>query len=121
MSAHKKAYNNEGNLTGFNYPGDPNVAPQAPSYTYTFDGMGRLNTMNETWPLTIPVVRGATYNAAGQMLTGLDTRTQNANGQLTHLVNSSMNITYNYSATQNNGKITSQVDKLEWRDSDVLL
>src|SRR5258707_5359789 len=33
-------------------------------------------------------------------------------GQLTNVHSGSMNITYNYSATQNNGKITSQVDNL---------
>jgi RHS repeat-associated protein len=44
---------------------------------------------------------------------GSETRTYNAMGQLTNItVPGSMNITYNYSPTQNNGKITSQVDSL---------
>ena len=54
------------------------------------------------------------YNAAGQMTQmGSETRTYNAMGQLTNItVPGSMNITCNYSSTQNNGKITSQVDSL---------
>jgi RHS repeat-associated protein len=44
---------------------------------------------------------------------GSETRTYNAMGQLTNItVPGSMNITYNYSPTQNNGKITSQLDSL---------
>ena len=44
-------------------------------------------------PLTL--VSGVTYNAAGQMTAGLDLRTYNNMGQLTSVVNGSMNITYN--------------------------
>src|SRR5258708_14870667 len=43
---------------------------------------------------------------------GSETRSYNVMGQVTNIHSSSMNITYNYSATQNNGKITSQVDNL---------
>ena len=53
---------NEGNLMGVTYPGDPNGIPVAPSYTYTYDGMGRLNTMTDGIVATI--VSGTTYNAA---------------------------------------------------------
>jgi len=42
----------------------------------------------------------------------VDTRTYNSMGQVTNIHSGSMNITYNYSSTQNNGKITSQVDNL---------
>src|SRR5258708_5769675 len=41
---------------------------------------------------------------------GSETRSYNVMGQVTNIHSSSMNITYNFSATQNNGKITSQVD-----------
>jgi RHS repeat-associated protein len=100
------SYNNEGKLTGVNYPGDPNGNYAPPSYSYSYDGMGRLAGMTETAPTSLTLVSGVTYNAAGQMLTGLDTRTYNSMGQLTSVYG----ITYNYSAAQNNGKITSQVD-----------
>ena len=95
------AYNTEGKLNGVTYPVDPNYRdwqgnPITPaSYSHSFDGMGRLAGMTETAPQTFTLVSGVAYNAAGQPLTGLDTRTYNANGQLTHLVNGSMNITCN--------------------------
>jgi hypothetical protein len=107
------AYNNEGKLTGVSYPGDNNYYV-SPSYSYTYDGMGRLAGMMETEnaPFTVTLVSGVTYNAAGQMTTGLDTRTYNSMGQLTSVNADAVNMTYHYSATQNNGKITSQVDNL---------
>ena len=62
------------------YPVDPNYRdpvtgnPVTPvSYSYSFDGMGRLAGMTES-VLPTTLVSGVTYNAAGQMLTGLDTR-----------------------------------------------
>jgi RHS repeat-associated protein len=105
-------YNNEGKLKGVTYPGDPNGLYPPPTYSYSYDGMGRLAGMTETAPSTYTMVSGVTYNAAGQMTAGLDTRTYNSMGQVTNIHSSSLNITYNYSATQNNGKITSQVDNL---------
>jgi RHS repeat-associated protein len=106
-------YNNEGKPTGVSYPGDPNGNPAPPTYTYSYDGMGRLAGMTETAPYNLPVLSGVTYNAAGQMTQmGSETRSYNVMGQLTNVHSGSMNITYNYSATQNNGKITSQVDNL---------
>src|SRR5271169_2270818 len=96
---------------GVTYSGDPNGIPTAPSYTYAYDAMARLNTMTDGNGGT--VVGGATYNAAGQMTSGVDTRTYNSMGQLTGITYvSSLNVTYTYSATQNNGKITSQTDNL---------
>ena len=94
-------YNNEGNLTGTAYPGDPNGYPAAPSYSYTYDGMGRLNGMGGS-----SVVSGVQYNAAGQMSAGLDTRTYNQMGQLTSISSGSLNVTYTYSTNQNIGKIS---------------
>jgi len=106
-------YNNEGRLKGINYPGDPNASPGPASYTYSYDGMGRLAGMTETAPYNLPVLSGVTYNASGQMTQmGSETRSYNIMGQLTNIHSGSLNITYNYSATQNNGKITSQVDNL---------
>ena len=73
-----------------------------PSYTYTYDGMGRLNGMGGSTS-----VSGVQYNAAGQMTAGLDTRTYNQMGQLTSISSGSLNVSYTYSATQNIGKISS--------------
>jgi RHS repeat-associated protein len=103
---------NEGHLMGVTYPGDPNQGA-VPSYTYTYDVMGRLNTMTDGNGGT--VVNGTQYNAAGQMtvMGGFETRSYNNMGQLTNLNSyGPVNITYNYSATQNSGKITSQTDNL---------
>src|SRR5258706_1330772 len=105
-------YNNEGKMKGVSYRGDPNELSPPPTYAYSYDGMGRLAGMTETAPSTFTVVSGVTYNAAGQMTAGLETRTYNSMGQVTNIHSGSLNITYNYSATQNNGKITSQVDNL---------
>ena len=64
------------------------------------------------------LVYGVTYNAAGQM-TYLnsdrimpETRQYNSLGQLTNITAGSFNISYNYTAGQNNGKIASQTDNL---------
>jgi RHS repeat-associated protein len=106
-------YNNEGKPTGVSYPGDPNGNYPPPSYSYSYDGMGRLAGMSETAPSNYTFLSGVTYNAAGQMTQmGNESRTYNVMGQLTNVHNGTFNITYNYSATQNNGKITSQVDNL---------
>ncbi len=49
-----------------------------------------------------------TYNAANQMLTGVDTRTYNVLGQLTSIsAGSGENLTYNYPSGANNGMINS--------------
>lgn len=88
------------------------------SYTYAYDSMGRLNTMTDTVN-THTLVSGMTYGVASevqQMTSGYtgvnsETRTYNSMFQLTQLtVGSALNIQYGYSATQNNGKITSQTD-----------
>src|ERR1035441_9847651 len=56
----------------------------------------------------------ATYGPAGQLLTlsygaGTETRTYNSLLQLTSQMGT-LNMTYNYSPTQNNGRITGSVD-----------
>jgi YD repeat-containing protein len=68
------------------------------------------------------LITGTTYNPANQLLTMsgylIENRTYNSMLQLTRLQSSysfdpaPVDITYNYSATQNNGKITSQTDNL---------
>jgi RHS repeat-associated protein len=62
-------------------------------------------------------VSAATYGPANQMLTLTssafsETRTYNANVQLTGLVSGGYSFQYNYSATQNNGRIQSMTDSI---------
>jgi hypothetical protein len=56
------------------------------------------------------MVGGVAYNAANQVLSGVDNRSYNANGQLTEIRAGSYRYKYNYSPTQNNGRITSMQD-----------
>ncbi len=58
-------YNNEGKLKGINYPGDPNASPAPASFSYSYDGMGRLAGMTETAPYNLPVLSGVTYQCVG--------------------------------------------------------
>ena len=71
--------------------------------------MGRLNTMTNVGS-SQQVITGTTYDPGNRLLTlsGLvaETRSYNALGQLTQLGG----LTYSYSSTQNNGKITSQTN-----------
>ncbi len=63
------------------------------------------DSSSKTW------ASGATYNAANQPLyDGTATRTSNNLLQMTGIVASGLSMTYNYSATKNNGQITSSVD-----------
>ena len=83
----------------------------SPEYSYGFDSMGRLNTMTSG---VNTMVRGVTYNPSNQILsiTGelTETRSYNVNSQLTNLTSGPYHYAYNYSATQNNGRITSMQD-----------
>ncbi|HWF46087.1 MAG TPA: hypothetical protein VG168_03705 [Bryobacteraceae bacterium] len=56
------------------------------------------------------MVGGVADNAANQVLSGVDNRSYNANGQLTEIWAGSYRYKYNYSPTQNNGRITSMQD-----------
>ena len=120
------SYNNEGTMIYALYPGAPGNSnnlpadPGPPTYTYTTDTMGRINGVTQTDlnGSNSQLVYGVTYNAAGQM-TYLEsdrimseTRQYNNLGQLTNITAGSFNISYNYTAGQNNGKIASQTDNL---------
>jgi len=105
-------YDSEGRITSLQYPGG------STSVGYTYDTMGRLSTMTG---LSGPGSISATYDLANRLigLTGnlTETREYNVIGQLTQITSSayaggSLNVTYNYSSTQNNGKIVSQVDNI---------
>src|SRR5579885_3420541 len=77
--------------------------------------MGRLNTMGD---VGTPgnIISGSIYGPSNELLaiSGAynESRTYNAMLQLTHLQNTGVNINYAYSATQNNGKITSRTDNV---------
>jgi len=109
-------YDNEGRATGVTYPQWTNAGTSVPgsSYTYAFDTMGRLNTMTNALTSS-SIISGTTYGVANEMLSlaGIlnETRTYNSLFQLTRItVPSALDIQYAYSATQNNGKLTSQTD-----------
>ena len=113
-------YDTEGRMTNVAYPGG--------NYTYGFDAMGRLNTMSDN--SGNPYVTGVTYGPSNEMLQltrgdyGTETRTYNSNLQLTSLAvsrtwnwngspnNPGLNLQYNHSSTQNNGKLVSQTDSI---------
>ena len=80
-----------------------------PQYGYQFDAMGRTSGMTgPPWNLTIAT---AAYGPAGE-LTSLngDTRTYNTLGQLTRINGGGIDLEYVYTAGQNNGRITQQID-----------
>jgi RHS repeat-associated protein len=119
-------YDNEGRALSGTYPSWKACSScstvNGSSYTYAYDTMGRLNTMTDTVN-TRTLVSGMTYGVANEVqqmtsgyTTGVNSETHTFNGmfQLTQLQvgSSALNIQYFYSATQNNGKITSQTDVL---------
>jgi len=101
-------YNNEGQVTGLT------VARRGGStfgnYTYYYDSMGRPYWMNSGG---MTLVSNVNYNAAGQMTSMLhsglaETRQYNVLGEITRLtVAGQFDLEYRYSASANNGQITS--------------
>lgn len=111
------AYNNLGQVTSVQYPfaqwSNGSVTTAGPQYGYTYDAMNRLNGMTE--PNNQTLVSSVSYGAANQLLqlnaaSFTEARTYNANLQLTSLASGSYQYNYNYSATQNNGRIQSISD-----------
>jgi RHS repeat-associated protein len=115
-------WDNEGRMTSLQYPtvvtyDNLNNPWTMPTAAYQYDANGRLSGMTMNGSIYGPQqLASATYGPAGQLLTlsdgaGTETRTYNSLLQLTNQsVPGYMNMTYNYSATQNNGRITSSVD-----------
>ena len=118
------SYDNEGRMTGETYPTD-NSGTTA-NLSYTFDSMGRLNTMTDNIA-SKTLITGASYGPANELLSvtggsyggawayGVgETRTYNSLKQLTEIVSGTystpLSITYNYPSTGNNGRIGSQTD-----------
>ena len=79
--------------------------------------MGRLNTMTDLGAMST-IISGATYGPSNELLSMSGFVTARvADLQLDAAVDAALrmagvNITYNYSSTQNNGKITSQTDNI---------
>ena len=111
-------YNNEGQMTSVKYPptasynGMAIVYTDGPTYTYSFDAMHRPTGLTDQNSNTI--VNNVTYNAANQLLTfNTETRTYNNLNQMTRLqVTGNLDISYNFPAGTNNGKISTQTDNL---------
>ena len=111
------SYDNEGRMTGETYPAD-NSGTTA-NLSYTFDSMGRLNTMTDNIAMQT-LITGASYGPANELLSitangylgawGGETRSYNSLKQLTQLGSNGLSIQYNYPSTGNNGKIASQTD-----------
>ena len=111
-------YDNEGRITATQYPSSWGGYSwvSGPNLGNTFDSTGRLQKLTDL-TASSDIISNATYGAAGQLLTMTgangapsETRTYNSIGQLTQLQSGSLNVQYAYSATQNNGKITSETD-----------
>ncbi len=110
----------EGKVLSVNYPttyswnGSQLVPSSGPAYTYAFDAMYRPTGLTDQNNNT--VVNNVSYNAANQLSTfNTETRTYNNLNQMTQLTitgSQPLNISYNFTAGANNGKITSQTDNL---------
>ena len=116
-------YDTEGRRTQMVYPkgryrntgaqGAPWEQDASRTLNYTYDSMGRANTMAEPSPGST-WISGVTYNAAGQPTNvGSTTYTYNVLGQLTQkTVGSLFSERYDYSHTANNGRITGKKNLL---------
>ena len=110
-------FDNEGRVLSIAYPSSQvntdGTTTAGPRYSYTYDSMGRLTNMTDQ---QVNFVSSVTYGPADEMLQMVasgfnETRSYNANLQLTELVSgTNIDIKYNYSATQNNGQILSAQD-----------
>jgi YD repeat-containing protein len=112
-------YNNLGQVVSVQYPftqwSNGAVLSSGPQYGYTYDTMNRLAGM--TGPNNSHLVTSVTYGAANQVLqlnanTFSQTISYNANLQVTELTAGSYHYRYNYSSTQNNGRVVSTSDVL---------
>jgi RHS repeat-associated protein len=110
----------EGKVLSVNYPqtyswnGTGVVQTAGNTYTYSFDSMMRPTGLTDQNSNTL--VSNVTYNAANQLLTfNTETHQYNNLNQMTRLTITGaqpLDISYNFPAGTNNGKIASQVDNL---------
>src|SRR5262249_36787399 len=139
-------YDNEGHATSVTYPTSQHsvnnfgvpmlVSDPGPTYSYSYDSMGRLNTMAQTGgPLyqgnqnpPVNFVQNVSYGAAGELLQiggngnagyGGESRTYNSLFQLTSIVQSDpadytgmswLRMQYTYPDGANTGKISMQTN-----------
>ncbi len=111
------SYDSEGRINQETYPTDNSGANA--NLSYTFDSMGRLNTMTDNVAMQ-QLIQGATYGPANELtaITGGsyfgawagESRGYNSLKQLTGITSGSVGVSYAYPATGNNGKISSQTD-----------
>jgi YD repeat-containing protein len=120
------SYDNEGRMTGETYPAD-NSGMTTGNVSYTFDSMGRLNTMTDNIAMQ-SMIGGATYGPANDLLNltssipyyfggfGGGSRAYNSLKQLTGISSGTylqpLSISCAYPSTNNNGKIASQTDNV---------
>ena len=110
-------YDNEGRTVSTYYPFG------GPSFTYTYDQMGRPIGLRDNQATPVDWVKDVAYNAAGQITSMsyardpsgssyyTETRQYNILQQLTRLtVPGVMDHEYRFSATQNDGRITQRKD-----------
>ncbi len=96
----------EEKMTRVTYPSGSG-GPAAPSYTFGYDSMARLNTMTDSSQSQL--VTGVTYGAAGE-ITGIAGQYTESRGYNSRLQLTSMNgVQFTY-GSGNNGKIASQYD-----------
>ena len=111
----------EGKMTSVTYPttytwnADDHLVPTTgPTYTYSFDAMDRPTGLKDQNNNTL--VNNVTYNAANQLLTfNTETHQYNNLNQMTRLTITGaqpLDISYNFPAGTNNGKIGTQTDNL---------
>jgi len=112
------SYDNEGRNTSMQYPSTWNGSSwtAGPNIGVEFNAKGQLTKLKNLTTST-DIISGATYNLLGEMLTMTgaggapsETRTYNSIGQMKQLQSGSLNLQYNFSATNNNGKIASETD-----------
>ncbi len=117
-------WDTEGRMTSLGYPtvtatgSFGNMPVNMPIAAFQYDANGRLNgmTMDDQNGYGPQPFASASYTSIGQLYHlsyggYTETRTYNTLGQLiTQSVPGAMNMTYSYSATQNNGRITGSVD-----------
>jgi hypothetical protein len=103
----------------------PRSSQKGPTFTYTFDSMGRPNKLTDNQATPVDWAKDVLYNFAGQVTQLLYTRNTSGSlyytetrqysilGQMTQLtIPGVVNRTYTFSATQNDGRITQMTDAI---------
>ena len=105
------SWDQEGRLASQTWPSavSPSTGPQ---YQFQYDSMGRLGSMQDTSGDTVTATYGVANELLGLTYFGItETRTFNNMFQLiSQSVPGAMNLHYNYTAGQNNGRISSSID-----------